>query len=57
MEGLCQGVVSQWYTSSPRWGAHILFVGMLKLQENLKFDNYNAEAGAKPRAIRLREYY
>ena len=57
MEGLCQGVVSQWYTSSPRWGAHIRFVGMLKLQENLKFDNYNAEAGAKPRAVRLREYY
>ena len=56
MEDLCQGIVSHWCTFSPRCGVHILFVGMLKLQENLKFDNYNTEAGAKLRTVRLREY-
>ena len=42
-------------TCSPGWGAHILFVGMLRLQENLKFDNCNTVAAAKLRAVRLQE--
>ena len=39
------GVPSHWCTCSPRWGAHILFVWMLSLQQNMKFNNYNIETG------------
>ena len=42
-------------TCSPGWGVHILFVGMLRLQENLKFGNCNTVAAAKLRAMRLQE--
>lgn len=42
-------------TCSPGWGTHILFVGILRLQENLMSDNYNTVAAAKLRAVRLKE--
>lgn len=42
-------------TCLPGWGAHILFVGMLRLQENLKFYHYNTVAAAKLRTVRLKE--
>ena len=45
MGDLCQGLVSSHSSLSPP--AHILFMGMLRLQENLKFDNYNTVAAAK----------
>ena len=52
-----QGVVSSpWCTWSPESGAHFLFVGMLRLQENLKLDNYNTETEANLRVVRLREH-
>ena len=51
-----QGIVSShWCTCSPGRGAHILSVGMLRLQENLTLDNCNTEARAKLRAVRIRE--
>ena len=30
-------------TCSPGWGTHILFVGILRLQESLKFENYDTD--------------
>ena len=57
MWDLWQGLVSsQWCTWSPEWGAHFLFVGMLRLQENLKLDNYNTETERNLRVVRLREH-
>lgn len=54
---LCQVVISSsWCTWSPERGAHFLFVGMLRLQENLKLDNYNTETEANLRVVRLREH-
>ena len=48
-------VSSHWYTCLPGWGDHILFVGMLRLQENLRLENYNRVAEAKLRTVRLRK--
>ena len=45
---------SHWYTCSPRWGALILSVGMLRAKENLRFDNYNTKTQAKLMSVKVR---